>query len=147
MPPLIPSPPSSTKANRKIPPTQNNPLHTTILAPLRTPLQYSLLLSSALDAFDMRRAAADPSAPPTNLTGEFGLLHAVDDRLAAYGYETNTGVRFVVVVDVRAGESRAGLRDADLRPVCFLFPNTPQTKPPGISIPFSLVHVQWGKVR
>ncbi|KAL2109867.1 hypothetical protein VUR80DRAFT_1913 [Thermomyces stellatus] len=95
----------------------NNPLHTTILAPLRTPLQYSLLLSSALDAFDMRRAAADPSAPPTNLTGEFGLLHAVDDRLAAYGYETNTGVRFVVVVDVRAGESRAGLRDADLRPV------------------------------
>lgn len=67
----------------------------------------------------MRRpgGAAQPSA---NLTGEYGLLHAVDDRLAAYGYETNTGVRFVVVVDVRAGESRSGLRDADLRPVCSL---------------------------
>lgn len=65
------------------------------------------------------RRANPASGPSTNLTGEFGLLHAVDDRLAAYGYETNTGVRFVVVVDVRAGDSRAGLRDADLRPVCF----------------------------
>lgn len=35
------------------------------------------------------------------MSGDFGLLHAVDERLAAYGFETNTGVRFVAVVDVR----------------------------------------------
>lgn len=35
------------------------------------------------------------------MTGDFGLLHAVDERLAAYGFETNTGVRFVAVVDMR----------------------------------------------
>ncbi|CAI4215048.1 unnamed protein product [Parascedosporium putredinis] len=105
----------------------NNPLHTTILSPIRTPLQFSLLLSSTIDIFEMR--ARSSAAPPSsssaavtpNLTGELGLLHAVDDRLAAYGFETNTGVRFVVVVDVRAGEdgtrSGVGLRDADVRPV------------------------------
>lgn len=35
------------------------------------------------------------------MSGDFGLLHAVDDRLAAYGFETNTGVRMVCVVDMR----------------------------------------------
>lgn len=35
------------------------------------------------------------------MSGDYGLLHAVDERLAAYGYETNTGVKFVVVVDMR----------------------------------------------
>ncbi|KAI1850645.1 hypothetical protein JX266_003927 [Neoarthrinium moseri] len=88
----------------------NNPLHTTILptttdpktgapAPLRTPLQFSLLLSSTLDVFASR--ARHASASGTLLSGDFGLLHAVDDRLAAYGWETNTGVKFVVVVDMR----------------------------------------------
>ena len=53
-----------------------------------------------------------------------GLLHAVDDRLAAYGFETSTGVRMVCVVDMRgrradvaAAQRAAGLRDAELRPV------------------------------
>ncbi|OAA53240.1 sedlin [Niveomyces insectorum RCEF 264] len=74
------------------------------------------------------------------------LLHALDDRLAAYGYETNTGVKLVVIVDMRgrriggigaggdsgvasgtnpsgAGRSAAlggsvvGLRETDLKPV------------------------------
>lgn len=61
------------------------------------------------------------------LSGDAGLLHAVDDRLAAYGFETNTGVRMVCVVDMRgrrvdggaplASASAAGLRDAELKPV------------------------------
>ncbi|KAI1657208.1 snare-like protein [Daldinia decipiens] len=128
----------------------NNPLHITIFpsydpasntrAPLRTPLQFSLLLSSTLDIFETRarRAGAAPTAgaptaaaatttPTPNLTGDFGLLHAVDERLAAYGFETNTGVKFVAVVDMRgrvAGSSAAGvvrggvgLRDTELRVV------------------------------
>jgi hypothetical protein len=69
----------------------------------------------------------------------------VDDRLAAYGYETNTGVKFVVVVDMRGRRAEAGsavaaavglnagggdkerrgivaaigLRDGELRPVSY----------------------------
>ncbi|POS80985.1 hypothetical protein DHEL01_v200613 [Diaporthe helianthi] len=102
----------------------NNPLHISIfpshdpatntLKPIRTPLQFSLLLSSTLDIFDLRAkhsavggsgggAGGVGGAASTggSLSGDYGLLHAVDERLAAYGYETNTGVKFVVVVDTR----------------------------------------------
>ncbi|KAM0268233.1 hypothetical protein ACHAQH_010028 [Verticillium albo-atrum] len=88
---------------------ENNPLHISIfpshnpqtntLAPLRTPLQFSLLLSSTLDVFELR--ARHAAGTGTGLSGDFGLLHAVDERLAAYGFETNTGVKIVVVVDMR----------------------------------------------
>ena len=74
------------------------------------------------------------AAAGVGLTGDFGLLHAVDDRLAAYGFETNTGARFVVIVDMRgrrmdsalaAADGRdkrlagaaAGLREGEMRPV------------------------------
>lgn len=103
---------------------QNNPLHISIfpshdpatntLKPIRTPLQFSLLLSSTLDIFDLRAkhsAVGGGGGGATggggaggiagSLSGDYGLLHAVDERLAAYGYETNTGVKFVVVVDMR----------------------------------------------
>ncbi|KAL2264962.1 hypothetical protein VTJ83DRAFT_7472 [Remersonia thermophila] len=127
----------------------NNPLHTSIfpsydpatnsLRPVRTPLQFSLILSSTLDIFDLR--ARQNAAAGVGLTGDLGLLHAVDDRLAAYGFETNTGTRFVVVVDMRGrrvdgaaaaaaaqtgaaeGSSKrvagaaTGLREGEMRPV------------------------------
>lgn len=69
------------------------------ITPLRTPLQFSLLLSSTLDVF--ARRAQHAAASGTLLSGDYGLLHAVDERLAAYGFETNTGVKFVAVVDMR----------------------------------------------
>lgn len=71
-----------------------------------------------------------------------GLLYAVDERLAAYGFETNTGVRFVVFVDGRGravrnmggngggnggngnaegGVAGAGVREGDIRSVSFEF--------------------------
>ncbi|QSZ32487.1 hypothetical protein DSL72_002065 [Monilinia vaccinii-corymbosi] len=87
-PPSAPYPLSSSS-----PPKSTPPVHES----LRTPLQYSLLLSSTLDVFDARSRTS--GAP--NLTGDLGLLFAVDERLAAYGFETNTGVRFVVFVDAR----------------------------------------------
>ncbi|CAM1500900.1 Fc.00g100620.m01.CDS01 [Cosmosporella sp. VM-42] len=109
----------------------NNPLHISIFpshdpatntfTPIRTPLQFSLLLSSTIDVFDLR--AKHNALTNVGLSGDFGLLHAVDDRLAAYGYETNTGVRMVVVVDMRgrrvdgAARTASGLRDAELKPV------------------------------
>ncbi|KAI2640221.1 Sedlin [Xylaria nigripes] len=131
----------------------NNPLHITIFpsynaatqnyAPARTSLQFSLLLSGTLDIFESRsRNITSPGGLGGGnmlLSGEFGLLHAIDERLAAYGFETNTGVKFVAVVDMRghlvttgasvkntaagsrgmpiAGAGGVGLRDTELKPV------------------------------
>ncbi|KAF3807610.1 hypothetical protein GCG54_00012008 [Colletotrichum gloeosporioides] len=125
----------------------NNPLHISIFpsynpstntfAPIRTPLQFSLLLSSTLDIFELRHNASGPNAAGapsggSGLSGEVGLLHAVDERLAAYGWETNTGVKIVVVVDMRGrrvggggdavaasakGRGAVGLREQELRVV------------------------------
>ncbi|KAJ4856078.1 hypothetical protein T069G_09446 [Trichoderma breve] len=119
----------------------NNPLHISIFpsydptanafTPIRNPLQFSLLLSSTIDVFDLRSKTSTAS-------GDFGLLHAIDDRLAAYGFETNTGVRMVCIVDMRGrrveagasstsasataarssvGSVGAGLRDSEIKPV------------------------------
>ncbi|KAH7407882.1 Longin-like domain-containing protein [Cadophora sp. MPI-SDFR-AT-0126] len=118
----------------------NNPLHISIFPssspsptstpskPLLTPLQYSLLLSSTLDIFEARSKINTSSGG--GLSGDFGLLHAVDERLGAYGFETNTGVRFVVVVDMRGrsvagggnggvvgGASGLGLREGEMKVV------------------------------
>ncbi|PTB38887.1 uncharacterized protein TrAFT101_006915 [Trichoderma asperellum] len=89
----------------------NNPLHISIFpsydptanafTPVRNPLQFSLLLSSTIDVFDLRSKNSTAS-------GDFGLLHAIDDRLAAYGFETNTGVRMVCIVDMRGRRVEAG---------------------------------------
>ncbi|KAF3762925.1 snare-like protein [Cryphonectria parasitica EP155] len=132
----------------------NNPLHISIfpshephtntLQPIRSPLQFSLLLSSTLDIFELRARNSvilPPSSASSSVTagaaaapmsGDYGLLHAVDERLAAYGFETNTGVKFVAVVDMRgrridgaalamSGGGRAasvvGLRESDLKVV------------------------------
>lgn len=60
-----------------------------------------------------------------------GLLHAVDERLAAYCWLTNTGVKLIVVVDMAgrpAGEfsgssadkkkgAVVSLRESELKPV------------------------------
>lgn len=95
---------------------------------MRTPLQFSLLLASAIDIFELRTKSN--AAAAVGLSGELGLLHAIDDRLAAYGFETNTGVKFVAIVDMRGrsidsalvserarGAVAVGLRDVELKPV------------------------------
>lgn len=93
---------------------------------IRTPAEFSLILSSTVDVFELR--ARHSAASGVGLSGDAGLLQAIDDRLAAYGFESNTGVRFVCVVDMRgrraadggSGATAAppmGLRDADLKPV------------------------------
>ena len=104
---------------------QNNPLHTAVFPPeVRPQFEFSLLLSSTLDIFEARIAHKFAEQ-------DFGLLQAVDERLACYGWLTNTAVKFVVVVDMAGrplGPTEAfdrrtlaagvmGLRDTDLRPV------------------------------
>jgi hypothetical protein len=88
----------------------------------RDPLEFSFLLSSCLDIFEAR-------TPQKTTEQDFGLLQAVDERLAMYGWLTNTGVKFVIVVDMASKLSRdhtksnaavVGLRDADLKPVSLL---------------------------
>jgi hypothetical protein len=65
------------------------------------------------------------------------LLYAIDERLAAYGFETNTGVKFVAIVDMRGrsggviggggegggkGGGGLGVREGEMKVVslCFL---------------------------
>ncbi|CAK7210046.1 hypothetical protein SEUCBS140593_000696 [Sporothrix eucalyptigena] len=141
----------------------DNPLHISIfpsydattnsLLPVRTPLQFSLILCGTLDIFALRpsgtASGAVSSGAASSLTGGSDatgllLLHALDDRLAVYGYETNTGVKLVAVVDMRGrrggsvaggasgaggagatatgsrgalGGNVVGLREAELKPV------------------------------
>lgn len=137
-PPHLPLSPRATANPRGR--GQNNPLHMSVFAsgtaegaegtaaaPVRTALQFSMLLSSTIDIFELR--ARHKAATGAGATGDASLLHAVDDRLAAYGFETNTGVRMVCVVDMRgryvhgtaaaarSAAAAAGLRDAELKPV------------------------------
>jgi hypothetical protein len=100
---------------------QNNPLLISLFPPeQRDPLEFSFLLSSCLDIFEAR-------APYKTVDQDFGLLQAIDERLAMYGWLTNTGVKLVIVVDMAArvtrdtkGSAVLGIRDADLKPVCQL---------------------------
>lgn len=102
---------------------QNNPLHISLFpAEERAPLEFQFLLSSCLDIFEAR-------LPHKTVDQDFGLLQAVDERLAMYGWLTNTGVKFVVIVDMEGRPANAldvkaasmiGLRDADLKPVRYL---------------------------
>ncbi|CAN9375550.1 unnamed protein product [Alternaria alternata] len=97
----------------------NNPLHISLFpAEERAPLEFQFLLSSCLDIFEAR-------LPHKTADQDFGLLQAVDERLAMYGWLTNTGVKFVIVVDMEGRPATAldsktatavGLRDADMKP-------------------------------
>ena len=99
---------------------QNNPLHISLFPPgERDPLQFSFMLSSCLDIFEIRM-------PLKTAEQDFGLLQAIDERLAMYGWLTNTGVKFVIVIDMEGRpatlnetkiNSAVGIRDADLKPV------------------------------
>lgn len=110
----------------------NNPLHislfpSTTLDPAtaqpvpqehRDKLDYAFKLNSCLDIFEARM-------PSKSIGHDFGLLHALDERIAMYGWLLNTGVKLVIVVDmegapVKAGSAAAtglGLRGGDLTPV------------------------------
>jgi len=100
---------------------KNNPLHISLFPPdKRDDLEFSFLLSSCLDIFEARM-------PQKTADQDFGLLQAIDERLAMYGWLTNTGVKFVIIVDMEGRQATIsdskssttiGLRDSDLKPVC-----------------------------
>ena len=102
----------------------NNPLHISLFpakgeeyAAERDRLEFSFMLNSCLDIFEARM-------PSKGLTHDFGLLHALDERIAMYGWLTNTGVKLVVVIDMEGAPAEGakvtaglGLRNSDLTPV------------------------------
>lgn len=100
---------------------QDNPLHISLFPPYSdATIEFSFLLNSCLDIFEIRRKQ-------TSIDQDLGLLQAIDERLAAYGWLTTTGVKFLVIVDLfgeettstrLAGPAVSGLRDADLKTVC-----------------------------
>jgi hypothetical protein len=104
--------------------SKNNPLHISIFPAEgekeeRSKLDFSFMLSTCLDIFEAR-------LPEKNVGQDFGLLQAIDERLAMYGWLTNTGVKLVIIVDMEARQSSAndtrtppvlGLKNSDLTPV------------------------------
>ncbi|KAL9527036.1 Trafficking protein particle complex subunit [Sphaerulina musiva] len=106
----------------------NNPLHIALFPATgstesqytaeRDQLEYHMMLNSCLDIFEARI--------PTKAIGhDFGLLHALDERIAMYGWLLNTGVKLVIVVDMEGRQARnaeeaklgmLGLRGSDLTP-------------------------------
>jgi trafficking protein particle complex subunit 2 len=83
-------------------------------------LDMSFILNSSLDIFDIRTRTK-------TLDQDLGLLHPIDERLAAYGWLTNTGIKFIIIVDMmgrpvkddddkRRVHPVVGLRDAELKP-------------------------------
>ena len=76
------------------------------------------MLNASLDIFDLR--ARDRNRVDQDL----GLLHAVDERLSVWGWETGTGTRFAVVLDMWGREGKEavglGLKEGELKPVRWL---------------------------
>lgn len=96
----------------------DNPLHIALFPEReRDSLEFQFLLNSSLDIFEAR-------LPHKTADHDFGLLQAIDERLAMYGWLTNTGVKFVIVIDMEGRPAAAddkshpalGIRDADLKP-------------------------------
>ncbi|KIW12991.1 hypothetical protein PV08_08178 [Exophiala spinifera] len=99
----------------------DNPLHISLFPPHEhEDLDMQFLLNSCLDVFDIR-------SKTKTLDQDVGLLQAIDERLAAYGWLTNTGIKFIIVVDMTGRPPAAdedkrrfppvvGIRDTDLKP-------------------------------
>ncbi|KAI7331044.1 hypothetical protein KC315_g5353 [Hortaea werneckii] len=60
------------------------------------------MLNSSLDIFEARM-------PSKGIGHDFGLLHALDERIAMYGWLLNTGVKLIIVVDMEGASGKAGM--------------------------------------
>ncbi|KAL3473736.1 Sedlin [Aspergillus californicus] len=99
----------------------DNPLHTSLFPPyINSSIEFSFLLNSSLDIFEIRQKQ-------TSIDQDLGLLHAVDERLASFGWMTTTGVKFIIITDMIGdlsstvdinprGGARPSFRESDLKP-------------------------------
>lgn len=78
-------------------------------------IEFQFLLNSSLDVFHIR------SKDKTRLDQDFGLLFAVDHRLSVWGWETGTGTRFAIILDMWGREAvmgkEAGIKEGELKSV------------------------------
>lgn len=100
---------------------KDHPLHVTVFPSFReSRLRFLILINSCLDIFDLR-------ARNTFIDQDLGLLQALDERLAVYGWLTNTGVKILIIVDLAgrhvdaAGQKQnlmpvTGIKHSDLKP-------------------------------
>ncbi|KAI8065118.1 trafficking protein particle complex subunit 2-like protein [Gongronella butleri] len=84
---------------------QNNPLFIKNFSNTHPDLKYHYIAHTSIDVIEERVASG-----VRNLDQYLGLLYAMED-LAVYGYQTNTKVKFVVIVSVTDGV----IRDTDMK--------------------------------
>lgn len=96
-------------------------MHLSVFTDTRDALSFHFLVHTTLDIFTSRL----PSK--ANGDSDFGLLYAVDDEVALYGWLTNTGIKIVVAVETPAGADSdggggggMGVRDGELKGVSLL---------------------------
>ncbi|EAS33216.3 uncharacterized protein CIMG_04240 [Coccidioides immitis RS] len=95
----------------------DNLLHISVFPPHQSAqVEFSLAFNSSLDVLELRQH-------DTSVDQDFGLLHALDERFSVYGWLTNTGVKFLIIVDLEGRVAvpgkfapLAGLRESDLKP-------------------------------
>lgn len=98
---------------------QDNPLHIAIFEPHSAVesahLEFSFLLNASLDIFELR--ASDRNRVDQDL----GMLQAIDERLSTWGWQTGTGTKFAVIVDMWGKQGRpstgSAIKGEDLKPV------------------------------
>ncbi|KAL8938315.1 MAG: hypothetical protein Q9211_003266 [Gyalolechia sp. 1 TL-2023] len=104
---------------------QDNPLHIAIFPPYLSTqgayLEFSFLLNASLDIFELR------TRDRNRVDQDLGMLQAVDERLSIWGWETGTGTKFAIVVDMWGKEGRPstgfGVKGEDVRPNPFYTPD------------------------
>ena len=85
---------------------QNNPLHISVFPPHEgSRFRFTLFLNSCLDIFAIRQQHV-------SVDQDLGLLHAFDERFAAYGWLANTGVKFVAIVDAMGKDASGSAEDS-----------------------------------
>ncbi|QKX56423.1 uncharacterized protein TRUGW13939_03528 [Talaromyces rugulosus] len=99
----------------------DHPLHLSVFPPYtESRLKFSFLINSCLDIFDLRMKN-------TSIDQDLGLLQALDENLAVYGWLTNTSVKVLITVNLAGRhvppelERRkvawvTGINDSDLKP-------------------------------
>lgn len=105
---------------------QNNPLHIALFPPHLSNqdahLEFSFLLNASLDNFETR------TRDHNRVDQDLGMLQVVDERLSIWGWETGTGTKFAIVVDMWGKDGRPGtgfgVKGEDVRPVSWLRPVT-----------------------
>ncbi|ORX56225.1 Sedlin [Hesseltinella vesiculosa] len=85
---------------------QNNPLFIKNFSNTHPDLKYHYIAHTSIDVIEERGNGV------RSLDQYLGLLYAMED-LAVYGYQSNTKVKFVVIVSVTDGV----IRDADMKSI------------------------------